>query len=200
MPIAASYPLGRLHMRISRLTRRQQGGRSHAEQRSSRSIHSREGHCPGENVLRGEGWPEAETGIRRRCDLRMWEGNVGVHVSLRRCRHITGQYSVLGGGGCCGRSRRPEKSGGVTFEEYDMPGIKTVDGIATGGGANRRGSRTRKETSLPSVNGCRCPRGPRHEHQPRSAHRALTAESESTDASLDTQADAPAAKDCSLTA
>jgi len=27
------------------------------------------------------------------------------------------------------------KSRGVTFEEYDMPGIKTVDGIATGGGA-----------------------------------------------------------------
>ena len=27
------------------------------------------------------------------------------------------------------------KSRGVTFEEYDMPGIKTVDGIATAGGA-----------------------------------------------------------------
>jgi predicted enzyme related to lactoylglutathione lyase len=27
------------------------------------------------------------------------------------------------------------KSRGVTFEEYDMPGIKTEDGIATGGGA-----------------------------------------------------------------
>jgi predicted enzyme related to lactoylglutathione lyase len=27
------------------------------------------------------------------------------------------------------------KSKGVKFEEYDMPGIKTVDGIATGGGA-----------------------------------------------------------------
>ena len=27
------------------------------------------------------------------------------------------------------------KSRGVKFEEYDMPGIKTVDGIATGGGA-----------------------------------------------------------------
>jgi predicted enzyme related to lactoylglutathione lyase len=27
------------------------------------------------------------------------------------------------------------KSKGVTFEEYDMPGIKTVNGIATGGGA-----------------------------------------------------------------
>jgi len=27
------------------------------------------------------------------------------------------------------------KSRGVTFEEYDMPGIKTIDGIATGGGA-----------------------------------------------------------------
>ena len=27
------------------------------------------------------------------------------------------------------------KSRGVTFEEYDMPGIKTVGGIATGGGA-----------------------------------------------------------------
>jgi predicted enzyme related to lactoylglutathione lyase len=27
------------------------------------------------------------------------------------------------------------KSRGVVFEEYDMPGIKTVDGIATGGGA-----------------------------------------------------------------
>jgi predicted enzyme related to lactoylglutathione lyase len=27
------------------------------------------------------------------------------------------------------------KSRGVTFEEYDTPGIKTVDGIATGGGA-----------------------------------------------------------------
>jgi predicted enzyme related to lactoylglutathione lyase len=27
------------------------------------------------------------------------------------------------------------KSRGVTFEEYDMPGLKTVDGIATGGGA-----------------------------------------------------------------
>ena len=27
------------------------------------------------------------------------------------------------------------RSKGVKFEEYDMPGIKTVDGIATGGGA-----------------------------------------------------------------
>ena len=27
------------------------------------------------------------------------------------------------------------KARGVRFEEYDMPGIKTVDGIATGGGA-----------------------------------------------------------------
>ena len=27
------------------------------------------------------------------------------------------------------------KSRGVKFEEYDMPGLKTVDGIATGGGA-----------------------------------------------------------------
>jgi len=27
------------------------------------------------------------------------------------------------------------KSRGVKFEEYDMPGIKTVDGVATGGGA-----------------------------------------------------------------
>jgi predicted enzyme related to lactoylglutathione lyase len=27
------------------------------------------------------------------------------------------------------------KARGVTFEEYDMPGIKTVNGIATGGGA-----------------------------------------------------------------
>jgi len=27
------------------------------------------------------------------------------------------------------------KSRGVTFEEYDMPGLKTVDSIATGGGA-----------------------------------------------------------------
>ena len=27
------------------------------------------------------------------------------------------------------------KARGVAFEEYDMPGIKTVDGIATGGGA-----------------------------------------------------------------
>src|SRR5215813_12739551 len=27
------------------------------------------------------------------------------------------------------------KSRGVTFEEYDMPGLKTVNGIATGGGA-----------------------------------------------------------------
>ena len=27
------------------------------------------------------------------------------------------------------------RSKGVTFEEYDMPGIKTVGGIATGGGA-----------------------------------------------------------------
>ena len=27
------------------------------------------------------------------------------------------------------------KSKGVTFEDYDMPGLKTVDGIATGGGA-----------------------------------------------------------------
>jgi catechol 2,3-dioxygenase-like lactoylglutathione lyase family enzyme len=27
------------------------------------------------------------------------------------------------------------KARGVVFEEYDMPGIKTVDGIATGGGA-----------------------------------------------------------------
>jgi hypothetical protein len=27
------------------------------------------------------------------------------------------------------------KSRGVKFEEYDMPGIKTVEGIATGGGA-----------------------------------------------------------------
>jgi hypothetical protein len=27
------------------------------------------------------------------------------------------------------------KSRGVKFEEYDMPGIKTVDAVATGGGA-----------------------------------------------------------------
>jgi catechol 2,3-dioxygenase-like lactoylglutathione lyase family enzyme len=27
------------------------------------------------------------------------------------------------------------KARGVVFEEYDMPGLKTVDGIATGGGA-----------------------------------------------------------------
>jgi catechol 2,3-dioxygenase-like lactoylglutathione lyase family enzyme len=27
------------------------------------------------------------------------------------------------------------KARGVTFEEYDMPGLKTRDGIATGGGA-----------------------------------------------------------------
>jgi catechol 2,3-dioxygenase-like lactoylglutathione lyase family enzyme len=27
------------------------------------------------------------------------------------------------------------KARGVTFEEYDMPGLKTKDGIATGGGA-----------------------------------------------------------------
>jgi predicted enzyme related to lactoylglutathione lyase len=27
------------------------------------------------------------------------------------------------------------KSRGVTFEEYDTPGMKTIDGIATGGGA-----------------------------------------------------------------
>jgi len=27
------------------------------------------------------------------------------------------------------------RSRGVVFEEYDMPGLKTVDGIATGGGA-----------------------------------------------------------------
>jgi catechol 2,3-dioxygenase-like lactoylglutathione lyase family enzyme len=27
------------------------------------------------------------------------------------------------------------KARGVTFEEYDMPGLKTVDSIATGGGA-----------------------------------------------------------------
>jgi catechol 2,3-dioxygenase-like lactoylglutathione lyase family enzyme len=27
------------------------------------------------------------------------------------------------------------KAKGVTFEEYDMPGLKTVDSIATGGGA-----------------------------------------------------------------
>jgi len=27
------------------------------------------------------------------------------------------------------------KARGVTFEEYDMPGIKTVNSVATGGGA-----------------------------------------------------------------
>lgn len=27
------------------------------------------------------------------------------------------------------------KARGVAFEEYDMPGLKTIDGIATGGGA-----------------------------------------------------------------
>lgn len=27
------------------------------------------------------------------------------------------------------------KQRGVTFEEYDMPGLKTVNGVATGGGA-----------------------------------------------------------------
>src|SRR5262245_65769143 len=33
------------------------------------------------------------------------------------------------------------KSRGVKFEEYDMPGIKTVDGIATGGGAKPAGGK-----------------------------------------------------------
>jgi hypothetical protein len=45
----------------------------------------------------------------------MRKGILAVHVSIPWRRHVAGQYGVLG--------------------EYDMPGIKTVDGIATGGGA-----------------------------------------------------------------
>ena len=39
---------------------------------------------------------------------------------------------------------------GVVFEEYDLPGLKTVNGIASGGGLGPRGSKTLRATSWPS--------------------------------------------------
>ena len=39
------------------------------------------------------------------------------------------------------------KSRGVTFEEYDLPDVKTVNGIATGAAPRRPGSRTARATS-----------------------------------------------------
>ena len=46
------------------------------------------------------------------------------------------------------RGRRSCAARGIVFEEYDFPGLKTVDGIADiGGGGRRRGSRTPRATS-----------------------------------------------------
>ena len=39
------------------------------------------------------------------------------------------------------------RSRGVNFEEYDLPGLKTENGIATTGDSRAPGSRTPRETS-----------------------------------------------------
>jgi len=84
-----------------------------------------------------------------------YEGKLG----FRPAEEIAGgvAYNFAGGTGCflyptpnAGTNRASQafwrvddierevadlKSRGVTFEEYDQPGLKTVNGIATGGGA-----------------------------------------------------------------
>lgn len=44
---------------------------------------------------------------------------------------------------------------GVVFEEYDMPGIKTVNGIATGGGAKTTWFKDTEGNPLQSASGCK---------------------------------------------
>jgi catechol 2,3-dioxygenase-like lactoylglutathione lyase family enzyme len=46
---------------------------------------------------------------------------------------------------------RELKAKGVVFEEYDTPGIKMKNGIASGAGPRPHGSKTARETSWPSA-------------------------------------------------
>jgi hypothetical protein len=47
----------------------------------------------------------------------------------------------------CEQIHRRHKARGVEFEEYDMPGLKTKGGIATGGGGKAAWSKTARATS-----------------------------------------------------
>jgi hypothetical protein len=50
-------------------------------------------------------------------------------------------------GAVCEQIHRRHKARSVEFEEYDMPGLKTKGGIATGGGGKAAWSRTARATS-----------------------------------------------------
>ena len=49
------------------------------------------------------------------------------------------------------------KAKGVVFEEYDMPGLETVNSIATGGGARTAWFKHSESTSWPSARPTRLP-------------------------------------------
>src|SRR2546421_2415138 len=75
------------------------------EKCSDSSVHPSERRGASPQVLRTENRIETQRRVRGRCDLRMWQGLLGLHVPVSGSGHVEGQHGILGGGRRHGRSR-----------------------------------------------------------------------------------------------
>jgi len=108
--------------------------RTHAEHSANRSVHSRGGRARArkfyEEKVGLKPKQEYAGGVVYECGNGSWvfmypsagAGTSQASTAFWAVDDVIAEVAVL-------------KSRGVKFEDYDMPGLKTVDGIATGGGA-----------------------------------------------------------------
>jgi hypothetical protein len=64
----------------------------------------------------------------------VWRRLLGVHVPLSRCGHVKGEHCILAVDDVVAEVRELEAKG-LVFKEYDIPGIKMENSIATAGGS-----------------------------------------------------------------
>ncbi len=69
---------------------------SRVEECTDGSVHSCDRRGTSPQVLRREDRIETQGRIRGRCDLRMWQGFLGLHVPVSGSGHVEGQYGILG--------------------------------------------------------------------------------------------------------
>src|SRR6266576_5599666 len=67
------------------------------EECSHRSVHPSQRRGTSPQVLRTESRIETQGRVCRRRNLRMWQGFMGLHVSVSGSGHVESQYGILGG-------------------------------------------------------------------------------------------------------
>src|SRR2546429_1202086 len=82
------------------------GEDNRVEECSHRSVHPSQRRGASPQVLRTESRIESQRRIRRRRNLRVWQGFMGLHLPVSGSGHVESQYGILGGGRRGGGSPR----------------------------------------------------------------------------------------------